>query len=271
MADNKKYYWLKLKDDFFSQPKIKKLRRIAGGDTYTIIYLKMQLLSLKNGGKLYFEGIEENFIEEIALTIDEDIENVKVTIMYLLKQGLLEEVSADEYEMTETVESICSETASTIRSRRCRERQKALQCNTTATDCNAIETNCNTEIDIDIEKDIRDREKREDIEIETDKENTILYTSIIDYLNSRAGTHYLSSTKPTQKHINARLEEGFTIDDFKTVIDKKCNEWLGTEFEKFLRPQTLFGTKFESYLNANNIIMKKSSNVTSGGIDWDNI
>ena len=58
---SKRYYWLKLQKDFFTQPKIKKLRKIAGGDTYTIIYLKMQLLSLNNGGKLFFEGIEENF------------------------------------------------------------------------------------------------------------------------------------------------------------------------------------------------------------------
>ena len=59
----KKFYWLKLSENFFRQPRIKKLRRIAGGDTYTIIYLKMQLLSLENEGKLYFEGVEETFAE----------------------------------------------------------------------------------------------------------------------------------------------------------------------------------------------------------------
>ena len=71
----KKYYWLKLKNDFFAQPRIKKLRRMAGGDTYTIIYLKMQLLSLENEGVIIFEGIEDDFIEELALTIDEDSVN----------------------------------------------------------------------------------------------------------------------------------------------------------------------------------------------------
>ena len=53
----KRYYWLKLPDDFFRQKPIKKLRKIAGGDTYTIIYLKMLLISLKNEGKLYFDGV----------------------------------------------------------------------------------------------------------------------------------------------------------------------------------------------------------------------
>ena len=76
----KKYYWLKLKDDFFRQKEIKKLRKIAGGDTYTIIYLKMQLLSIKNEGLLYYEGTEDNLAEQIALEIDEDIDNVEVTL-----------------------------------------------------------------------------------------------------------------------------------------------------------------------------------------------
>lgn len=72
---------------------------------------------------------------------------------------------------------------------------------------------------------------------------------IVQYLNMRTGAKYKSSTSKTKQLINARVNEGFTVDDFKTVIDKKCVEWDGTEFEKFLRPNTLFGTKFESYLN----------------------
>ena len=74
--------------------------------------------------------------------------------------------------------------------------------------------------------------------------------SIVDYLNEKAGKSFRAKSKGTAKHINARLAEGFSVDDFKTVIDKKCAEWLGTEFEQYLRPETLFGTKFEGYLNA---------------------
>lgn len=76
----KRYYWLKLPDDFFRQKPIKKLRKIAGGDTYTVIYLKMLLISLKNDGKLYFDGVEDNFCEELALELDEEEENVKVAL-----------------------------------------------------------------------------------------------------------------------------------------------------------------------------------------------
>lgn len=74
--------------------------------------------------------------------------------------------------------------------------------------------------------------------------------SIIDYLNEKAGTEYRPSTVNTQKHISARLKEGYSVADFHTVIDSKAAEWRGTDYAKFLRPDTLFGSKFESYLNA---------------------
>lgn len=73
---------------------------------------------------------------------------------------------------------------------------------------------------------------------------------IVGYLNEKANTKFRYVSKDTKKHIHARLSEGFTIDDFKTVIDKKCADWRGTEWEQYLRPTTLFGTKFEAYLNA---------------------
>lgn len=75
------------------------------------------------------------------------------------------------------------------------------------------------------------------------------YEDIIDYLNQKAGTHFRHSSADTKKHIKARFNDGFTLEDFKTVIDKKSKEWKGTDMEKFLRPATLFGTKFEGYLN----------------------
>ena len=76
-----------------------------------------------------------------------------------------------------------------------------------------------------------------------------IYCRVIDYLNEKTNSNYKSTTAKTQSIINARIKEGFTEEDFKTVIDKKCDEWLNTDMQKFLRPETLFGTKFESYLN----------------------
>lgn len=82
--------------------------------------------------------------------------------------------------------------------------------------------------------------------------NNNIYSLVIDYLNKKASTNYRASTKNTQSFINARVKEGYVVEDFKKVIDSKSREWLGTDFEKYLRPSTLFGTKFENYLNEAN-------------------
>ena len=79
--------------------------------------------------------------------------------------------------------------------------------------------------------------------------NQDIYIAIVDYLNSKAGTHYRASSKTTQQHINARLAEGFTVDDFKRVVDNMWTAWKTTEWEQYMRPSTLFGSKFENYLN----------------------
>ena len=168
----KKYYWLKLMKNFFQQPKIKKLRRVAGGDTYTVIYLKLQLLSLENGGKLYFEGVEDTFVEEIALTIDEDEDNVRFTLLYLEQQGLLERIEENEYAMPETMARIGSETESAERMRQLRERQKRAEAlpsvpeKLPASQCDNDVRTCDTDKDIESESEIytesesRGREKR---------------------------------------------------------------------------------------------------------------
>lgn len=158
----KRYYWLKLPKDFFEDKAIKRLRQIAGGDTYTIIYLKMLLKSMGDDGKLFYEGIEDTICEEIALDINESADDVQVTISYLEKKGLLV-VTDSEVELTRLTEMVGSESAVTERVRKHREAQKLLQCNASALQGNTIETKCNTEKEIEKEK------SREDTEIDTKK------------------------------------------------------------------------------------------------------
>lgn len=162
----KKYFWLKLKDNFFKQKSIKKLRKMAGGDTFTIIYLKMQLLSLTNEGKLYYEGIEDNFVEELALELDENVEDIQMTVLYLQKNNLIEFGELpDEYILPEVIGSIGSETAAASRMRKMRENKKLALENKSNNVTPKLQqvTNSYTEIEInkeiDIEKDI-EREKK---------------------------------------------------------------------------------------------------------------
>lgn len=82
------------------------------------------------------------------------------------------------------------------------------------------------------------------------KPDDVPYDAVIDYLNERTGKRYRSKTESTRKMIRARFSDGYTLDDFKHVIDVKASQWLGTEQERYLRPETLFRPgKFESYLN----------------------
>ena len=152
----KRYYWMKFQRDFFTSLRIKKLRRLAGGDTYTIIYLKLQLLSIVSEGYLKFKHVLETFEEEMAEEIDEDVENVQVTISYLLACGLMIQTE-DTYFLPYAAENIGSESASTQRVRDYRERQKTLHCNADVTEVKRIG---NVEKEIDIEKDKDKRIRR---------------------------------------------------------------------------------------------------------------
>lgn len=157
MAENKRYYWLKFKEDFFTSKRIKKLRKL--GADYIIIYLKMQLKALKNDGYLEITGLEDNIADEIALDIDEDTDKVQLTLSYLQACGLVE-VQGDSLLLPYVQELTGSETASTQRSRNLRlkqKEQKVLQCNTSATQ---VQQPCNVEIEKEIEKDI-DIDKKE--------------------------------------------------------------------------------------------------------------
>ena len=169
MAEPKRYFWLKLHKDFFQRKEIKRLRKIAGGDTYTIIYLKMLLRSIMSEGKLYFDGLEENFCSELALDLDESEENVQITVTYLLNSGLLEMRSEDEYYLPDTKNSTGCETAVAARVRRHRDKKKALQCNT---DVTQVKHFCNGEREKEKElyKELEHRDRDRDITISTTRE-----------------------------------------------------------------------------------------------------
>lgn len=90
-----------------------------------------------------------------------------------------------------------------------------------------------------------------EIEEEIEGERKEIYKEIVSYLNEKTGKHFKDSSQKTRTAIHARLAEGFKLEDFRTVIDKKCDDWLGDKkMEEYLRPETLFGTKFEGYLNS---------------------
>ena len=241
VTENRRYYWLQLKDDFFNSKEMKLMRKLPGGEEITIIYLKMMLASLAEQGKLYFEGLAEDLAEELSLIIDEDPEAIRLTLMFLTKKKLLTTSDNYQFNLEQVPEMIGSETASARRVRKHRENQKALQCNSDVTKCNG-----DIDIDIDIDK--------------GQKPQSDVYEEIIKYLNEKTGSHFKPTSKSTQRLINGRLSENYTIEDFKYVIDVKTNEWKdNTKMSKYLTPDTLFNaSKFEKYRNQQ---MPKQQNV----------
>lgn len=117
-----------------------------------------------------------------------------------------------------------------------------------------------------IDKGSIDKDSAGEILCPAKQNDSIPYQEIINYLNERLNSHYKVTTNKTQSQIRARFNEGFTLEDFKTVIDKKINEWYGTPMQKYLRPETLFGTKFEGYLNQEDC---KSFKDISNMINWE--
>ena len=251
----KKYYWLKLKDNFFNQKEVKKLRRIAGGDTYTIIYLKMQLLSIKKDGIIEFEGTEKDLAEQLSYEIDEDLNNIQVTLSFLKVNNLIEEISENNFLLTKVPDCIGKEGASAERVRRHRERkallekekeQKMLQCNGEVTNSNNAVIKSNTEI-----------EKEKEIEIEKDNNisKDIFINKVVSEWNS-IGVSPIKLIRGTrQKMLNARIkeysEEGVlqAINNIKHsdfLKGQNKNSWVIT-IDWFLKPNNFIKVYEDNY------------------------
>lgn len=224
----KKYYWIKLKPSFFQSKEIKKLRKIAGGDTYVIIYLKMQLLSLENGGKLYYDGIEDNFAEELALSLDEDEENVKMTLAFLEKCELIEQQTVDEYFLPEVSDNTGKETAAAGRMRKHRNR------NNVTIECNNVTSMLHeryTEIDID-------KEKEKELELES------------------------KSSKP-QKHKHGEFKHVLLTDDeYSRLIDDYGKDTAELYIKKVDEYCEMKGKGYKNYNLAIRNTFMKSDGVT---------
>lgn len=121
--DKKRFWWLKLKEGYFDSEGMRRLRKQAGGEVFTIIYLKMQLASLRTDGVISYNGYDETFAKEIAFAIGEDADNVANTIEALRRYKLIETITDESFFLPEAVANTGSESGSAARMRRLRERK----------------------------------------------------------------------------------------------------------------------------------------------------
>lgn len=249
--------WIKLSVALPDNKKIKQIRKLPDGDTIALMWVFLLCLAgdVNDDGAVYFTPEIPYTDEMLAGQFDMDINTVRLALKTFQHFGMIEIIddiihleSWEKWQSTESLSKIREQNR--LRKQKQREREKLLPaaeeshvtCHVTERDSHA------TEEDKEEEQDkIRDKES--------------IYTSVISYLNEKAGTKYRATTPKTQALIRAREREGFTLDDFKAVIDKKCAEWMGCDMEKYLRPETLFGPKFEGYLNEKG----RGKNGISGG------
>lgn len=241
MADNKKYYYLRLKDNFFDSDEMKILESMKDGYLYSNVLLKLYLRSLKNDGKLVVNDRIPYNSEMLASVTGHQVGTIKQALSIFKDLGLIDVLENGAIYMLDIQNFIGRGSSEADRKRAYRQRIEIDR-----TNVRQISDKTPPEIEIEIEKELEIDNKNCRL---SDKSSTVI-SEIIDYLNQKTGKHFRKSIANTTRAINARIKEGFTVDDFKSVIDKKVIEWgKDDRMKQYLRPQTLFGTKFESYLN----------------------
>lgn len=250
MADVK---WIKIVTDIFDDEKILLIESMPSPDSMIVIWFKLLCLAGKqnNSGVIMLNDRIAYTDEMLATIFRRDVNTVRMALSAFEQFGMIRIVDGvitipnwGKHQNLDQLERKKEYQRNYMREYR--EKQKLLT-DGSVSESAENEVNCKTNskanvsrLDKDIDKDV-DKEEEKNI-----------YAPVISFLNEKAGTKYKPTSSKTQTLIRARMNEGFTLEDFQTVISKKCAEWMGTDMEKYLRPETLFGTKFEGYLNSNN-------------------
>lgn len=258
--------WIKLSVDLFNNKKIKQIRSLPEGDSLIGIWLQILCLagSINENGAVYFTKDLPYTEDMLAVEFDRPLNTMKLAIKTFVSFGMIEITDNVmcvtnwlKYQNGDGLNKIREQAR--IRQQRYREKVSEIKGN-------------NQELLKEPDNvTLRNVTERDDVTLpsisvsKSTSSFSLLVPKVIKYLNERAGTKYRPNIKKTKDLIQARLNDGYTEEDFYTVIDKKVSEWIDSEMAKFLRPETLFSNKFESYLNQ--ITNGKKQTTTSKLID----
>ena len=259
--------WIKIMNDIFDDEKILLIETLPEGDSVIVIWFKLLCLAGKqnNNGVFLMNDRIPYTAQMLATIFRRKSSTVEMALNIFEEYGMIEiindTITIPKWEYHQNIDSLDKIREDTRkRVAKYREKQKALSV--------AAEKGSNTNVTLPVtlrndQEEEEEEEEEEDIynynmsdksrkipefdEKEHSDDETI--REIIAYLNGKLGTHYKTKAEKTRKLIRARLREEYTKDDFFTVIDKMTRVWKGTPMEQYLRPETLFGTKFEGYLN----------------------
>ncbi len=246
----KRYYWLKLKEDFFEEKYVKALRSYPDGNALVVTYLKIALLSLKENGCVIYDGVMPTYEEELALALGEDKNIVKLTIEALLRMGAVEKLDNDTLFMIAIQRCFGSECDSAERVRKFR----ALQCNDGVTECNT-----------EIEKE----NKRKEIEGDTENNSSLPcsgkgspacdYKGIVSLFNSICVSlpSVRELTDKRKKAISGaiKLLDGVTFEELFRKVESsdfltgRAGTWNGCGFDWIIKPSNLVKILEGNYTN----------------------
>lgn len=267
IAKTKIYFWLKVDKKFFDNLFIKRLKNMPGGYTMTVIYIRLMLESLEDDCILYYEGYFDSLVQELALKLDVSEDDINMTVAYFTRCGLIQIDDDGHATLSQAKAMVESETNWSKYKREQRKQAPNVARLENVQNSWTNSNSCPTEI----EKENRVNSKSNNLYLDNilsgnpdftfptwleetgikDLEKTKykeLWIPIV-YLNQVANKRYKFVDK-TKRLLLARFKEGYTLEDFKQVIDIKTAEWKDSpEFSKYLRPETLFGSKFDGYLN----------------------
>ena len=274
MAKTKIYFWLKVDKKFFDNLFIKRLKNMPGGYTMTVIYIRLMLESLEDDCILYYEGYFDNLVQELALKLDVSEDDINMTVAYFTKCGLIQIDDDGHATLSQAKAMVESETNWAKYKRDQRKNSQNVPKLENVQKLETVSNSCPTEKEIDKELELElelklDKEYIVEQNSPTEQSSEYIFPEWLDensikdlektknkelwipivYLNQVANKRYKFVDK-IKKFLLARFNEGYTLEDFKQVIDVKTEEWKDNpEFFKYLRPETLFGSKFDSYLN----------------------
>ena len=277
MAKTKIYFWLKVDKKFFDNLFIKRLKNMPGGYTMTVIYIRLMLESLEDDCILYYEGYFDSLVQELALKLDVSEDDINMTVAYFTRCGLIQIDDDGHATLSQAKAMVESETNWAKYKRDQRKNSQDIPKLENVQSKETFSNSCPTEI----EKENRVNSKSNNLYLDNILSGNPDYnfptwleeTAIKDlektkhkelwipiaYLNQVANKRYKFVDK-TKRLLLARFKEGYTLEDFKQVIDIKTAEWKDSpEFSKYLRPETLFGSKFDGYLNQKPKIIKGKS------------
>jgi predicted phage replisome organizer/uncharacterized phage protein (TIGR02220 family) len=275
MADIK---WIKITTDMFSNRKIEQIEAMPDGDTIIVIWVKLLTLAgqINDCGAIYLTKDIAYTDEMLATAFKRPITTVRLALKVFQQFGMIQIVDDvmqitnwQEYQNVEGMERVREQTRNRVAKHR--ERKRLMLENTKVTDnvtlhnVTVTEQNKNKKENKSKKENINNTSK--EVYVEQNSTHTSECKEIIAYLNEKAGKNFKPNTRATQRLISARLNEGFTVDDFKTVIDNKVAEWKGdAKMDQYLQPSTLFApSHFDGYLN------QKAAKPSTGSYDYERL